>query len=408
MMQILTDPKIRAAKPGATPRKLWAGRGLYLLINPNGSRLWRFKYSRGGREKLMALGSYPGVPLTKARELAAAAKASLRAGGDPMAERQTQRAQTQVAVAATVEALAREWHRKQSPRWSPVHAAAVADRLERLVYPMLGRLHINDVTPPLMLACIRQLEERGARATAHIVRQHMEAVFAYAIAAGIGQLNPAAHIKKALEPVIRDKRPAILSLPGVRDLLRRIEAMPAYPPTKLALRLLALTACRPGEVRGAAWCEFEHLNGTAPLWRIPTQRMKTRVEHVVPLTQQAVAIVEALRPLTGHLELLFPNNRWLDRPMVPNTFLDMLYRCGFKGTHCAHGFRSSFSSIMNERFPHDAAAIEAALAHVVGGTRGAYMRSNYLERRRELMAEWANLLLEGAPPAETLLLGLRR
>jgi integrase len=136
--------------------------------------------------------------------------------------------------------------------------------------------------------------------------------------------------------------------------------------------------------------------------------MKMRVEHVVPLPPQVVAVIAALRPLTGHLELLFPSQRSLDRPMVSRTLLDMLYRLGFKGEHCAHGFRSSFSSIMNERHPEDWAAIEAALAHVGGGTRDAYMRSNYLERRRELMTEWADLILAGAKPADELLLGPRR
>jgi integrase len=406
---MLTDKEIRAARPAAKPYKLRDQGGLYLLCNPGGSRLWRLRYHRGGREQLMALGAYPEISLARARELRAAAKATLRAGGDPMAERLARRAQTHGAAAATVDALAREWHRKQAPRWSPRHAAAVLDRLERLILPRLGRLHVNDVTPPLMYACLSQLEERGANATAHIVRQHMAAIFGFAISRGIAQSNPAAHVKEALEPVVRKNQPAILTLDGVRALLQRIESEPAYPPTKLAFRLLALTACRPSEVRGATWREFEQLDGSAPFWRIPSARMgKTKAEHVVPLPPQAVAVIETLRPFTGHLPLLFPNMRSLDQPMSRNAFLDVLYRLGFKGQHCAHGFRSSFSTLMNERHPEDWAAIEAALAHTVGGTRGAYMRSNYLERRRELMAEWADRLLDGAPPPETLLYGPRR
>jgi integrase len=405
---VLTDKEIRAAKPAAKPYKLWAGGGLYLLCTPNGSRLWRLKYRQGGRHKGMALGAYPGISLARARELGTAAKATLRAGGDPMAERLARRALTHTAAAETVEALAREWHRRQTPRWSPGHAAAVIDRLERLAFPVLGRLRINDVTPPLMYACLSQLEERGANATARMLRQHMDAIFGFAISRGIAVSNPAAHVKQALAPVIRGEQPAFTTLDSVRSLLRRLEAEPAHPSVKLAFRLLALTACRPGEARGAAWVEFENLDGSDPVWRIPPSRMKSRVEHIVPLPPQAVAIAEALRPLTGHTELLFPNRHSLDRPINRNTFLEVLYRSGFKGQHCAHGFRSSFSSIMNERRPEDWAAIEAALAHVVGGTRGAYMRSNYLERRRELMAEWADLLLEGAAPAETLLVGPRR
>jgi len=199
-----------------------------------------------------------------------------------------------------------------------------------------------------------------------------------------------------------------LTLDGVRGLLRRIEAAPGYPPIKLALRLLALTACRPSEVRSAAWRELEDLDGKAPLWRIPAQRVKTKVEHIVPLPPQAVALIAALRPLSGHGAFLFPGQQRFEQPIGRNAFFDVLHRCGFRGEHCAHGFRSSFSTIMNERYPDDWAAIEAALAHVVKGARGVYMRSNYLERRRELMAAWAGLLLDGAPPPETLLSEPRR
>jgi integrase len=404
---VLTDATIRKRKPTAKPRKLADGGGLYLLINPNGSRLWRLKYRVQRREKLLALGAYPEVSLARARELQAAAKAALREGRDPQVERRAQRARAEMASAATVEALARDWHGRQARRWSTRYAVGVLDRLERLVFPMLGRLQITDITPPLMLACIRQIEARGAHVTAHLVRQYMDAIFANAIAAGVAQFNPAAHITKALAPIVSNKHPAILTLDGVRGVLRKIESEPAYPPTKLAFRLLALTACRSGEVRGAAWREFEQLAGPEPLWRIPPHRMKTRAEHIVPLPPQAVAVVEALRPLTGHLDLLFPNVRSPEKPMHMNSFLDALYRQGFKGKHSAHGFRSSFSTIMNARHPHDGAAIEAALAHIVGGTRGAYMRGDYLEQRRPLMAEWADLLLEGAAPAESLLQGRR-
>ena len=409
---MLTDRKIRAEKPGPKGTMLWDQRGLYLLCTPNGSRLWRFKCHVGPRgqrrEKLLALGSYPEVTLAEARRRQTEAREIVRQGGDPLAEKLARRAKASLRPIESVAAMAREWHRHQAPRWSPGYAAAVSDRLERLVFPMLGKLHVNDVTAPLMLASIRQIEARGHRATAHIVRQHMDAVFAFAIAAGIGNSNPAAHIRKALAPAISTSLPAILTPDGVRGLLRRIEADPGYPPTKLALLLLALTACRPSEVRGAAWSEFEHLDGAAPVWRIPAHRMKTRVEHIVPLPQQAVAIIEVLRPLSGHLDLLFPNSRPAARPISRRALLDVLYRCGFRGQHCSHGFRSSFSTIMNARHPQDAAAIEAALAHVVGGVRGIYMRGDYLERRRELMAEWAGLLFDGAAPPEILLSGPRR
>jgi integrase len=409
---MLTDPKIRAAKPAQKAFRLWDEAGLFLLCNPNGSRLWRLKYRvrRDGRrsDKLLALGAYPAVSLAEARRRQRDATAMIREGRDPLAERLALRAKASLATVETVEAMARAWHGRQAPRWVPQYAASVLSALKRHAFPMLGKLHVNDVTPPIMLACIRAIEAHGYHATAHIVRQNMDAVFAEAMSAGVGQANPAAQIKGALAPAIRENQPAITTLDGVRDLLHRVEAEPGHPPTKLAVRLLALTACRPSEVCRAEWGELEHLDGPAPLWRIPPHRTKMRAEHIVPLPPQAIAVFETIRPLTGHSRFIFPNQRSLDRPMTRNAFVVLLHRRGFRGKHCAHGFRSSFSSIMNERHPEDWAAIEAALAHVVGGTRGAYMRSNYLERRRELMAEWADLVLDGAPPPENLLFGPRR
>jgi integrase len=409
---MLTDFKIKAEKPKVKPYRLKDQGGLYLLCNPGGSRLWRLKYRirRDGRrvDKLLALGSYPAISLAEARRLQAAAKATVHAGGDPLAERIARRAKASLGAVETVEVLAQAWHARQSPRWTPGYAAGVISILERLVFPILGRFHVNDVTPPVMLACIREIEGRGAHATAHKVRQLMDMIFAEALAAGIGQANPAAQIKKALAPAIEKKQPAIVTLDGLRGLLRRIEAAPCHPVTRLALRLLALSACRPTEVCRAEWREFEHLDGPAPAWRIPANRMKMKIEHIVPLPSQAVAVVAAIRPMTGHSRFLFPSMQSLDLPMSRRALLGVLHRCGFKGLHSAHGFRSSFSTIMNERHPEDWAVVEAALAHVAGGVRGAYMRSNYLERRRELMAEWADLVMVDARPADELLLGARR
>jgi integrase len=401
---MLTVREIEAAKPAGKIYRLWDGGGLYLLCPPGGSRLWRFKYRLKGKEGLLAIGRYPEVTLAQARARRDEARVKLRAGHKPPPARQS----GQPSTGETIEAIARAWHALNRPRWSERHAQHTLARFERHVFPQLGAKPVSDVTPPLMLACIRKIEARGHGATAHVVRHQMEAVFAYAKGTGIENTNPAAHIADVLAPVVRDNRPALLGIKDVRAMLAKIEAAPGYVPTKLAMRLLALTACRPSEVIGARWQEIEGLGGHAPLWHLPARRMKLKREHVVPLSPQAVAVLKVLRKLTGHGEFLFPNTRSADRPMVRNAFLDVLYRCGYKGKHCAHGFRSSFSTIMNARHPGDWAAIEAALAHVVGGARGAYMRSTYLERRVILMAEWADLLLEGVPPPETLLYGPRR
>jgi integrase len=405
---VLTNKTIKAEKPQPKPHRLKDQGGLYLLCTPNGTKLWRLKYRirREGKrvDKLLALGAYPAIGLAEARRLQTEAKALVRAGRDPLTERMTRRVKAERGLVETVEALAREWYGKQAPRWSSGYAAGVLDRLKRLVFPLLGQLHINDVTPPLMYACLERLEARGANNTAHVVRQHMDKVFGYAISRGIANANPAAQVKEALTPAIKRNQPAIVEIGELRRLMRRIEDSPSHPPIKLAFRLLALSACRPSEVCGAAWQEFEQLDGPAPIWRIPANRMKKRREHVVPLPPQAVALVETIRPLTGHSRFLFPNMRSLDLPMRRSSFMELLYRCDYRGQHSGHGFRASFSSIMKERHPRDWASIEAALAHA----GDEYTRTTFLERRRELMAEWADLLLEDAPPPETLLYGPRR
>ena len=405
---MLTDRAIRAIEPEGRRRKHFDQGGLYLLVTPAGGRLWRLKYRRAGVEKLAALGSYPEISLAEARARQAATKATLAAGGDPLAQRRDHQARAQLGAAATLEAVAQDWHARQAPRWTPGYAANVLANLERLVFPQLGWMHVGDVTPPVLLAFIRQIEARGTYATAHMIRQMLDAIFTYALAAGIAQANPAAQIRGALTPALHRRQPALTSLAGLRTLLERIEATPGYPLIKLALRLLALTACRPSEVREATWQELEHLDGVAPFWRIPPARMKTKAEHIVPLAPQALAVITALRPLSGGTAFLFPSQQMHARPIGHNAFFDVLKRCGFQGQHCAHGFRSSFSTIMNDRHPEMPQIIEAALAHKTPGVAGLYNRADYLERRRELMAEWAGLLFDGAAPPEILLVGPRR
>jgi integrase len=403
---LLTDLKIRAAKPAGSPYKLTDQGGLYLLCTPQGSRLWRLKYRLGGREKLLSLGPYPEVRLGEARSLQAEAKRTLRQGQDPSTERKRLRAG--LTPSESFEALARERHARQAPRWTPHHAAEVLASLERYVFPKLGALHVNAITAPMVLAVLREIEARPAIEMAHRVRVRMSAVFVYALSCGIGQGDPAAIVKGALSPMVRGRQPAIIELHQLREMLRKAEAEPAHPATKAALRFLALTVVRPGELRGAAWAEIEGFDGEALLWRIPAARMKMREEHAVPLSAEAVAVIQAMKPLSGRAPFIFPNTRHAHRPLAENSLNYLLYRAGYHGKHCPHGFRAAFSSIMNERHPAEYDAIEAALAHKVGGVRGAYLRAPFLERRRTLMAEWAGLLMEGAVDAQSLLLGPRR
>jgi integrase len=404
---MLSDRRIRAAKPLGRPYKLFDARGLYLYVSPQGSRLWRLKYRWAGREKTLSFGPYPEITLADARDRQVEARKLLREGRDPASEARARRGRQGVSP-DRFETLAREWHGRQKERWSPGHARDVLTLLERLVFPAIGAMPINDITPPMALACLRRIEATGAIDTAHRARQMMSATFVYAIACGLGQNDPAAIVKSALQHAKHRRQPALIELAEVQAVLRAVEASSAGPGTKAALRLLALTGCRAGEARGARWDEFEALDGAEPIWRIPAARMKTGSEHVIPLPGAAVAVVESMRPLSGSSVFVFPHARSDDRPLTRQALLALLHRCGYRGRMSVHGFRSAFSSIMNERHPDAHDAIEAQLAHVVRGVRGAYLRAPFLERRRQLLAEWADLLLEGAMDAPALLLGSRR
>lgn len=308
----------------------------------------------------------------------------------------------------TFEQLAREWHARQAPGWDERHTWDVLNSLERDVFATIGKMTLDAITPRLVLTMLRRIEDRGAVETAHRVRQRISAVFVYGIACGQAETDPAAIVKGALSPVVKGRhQPAITYLDELRTMLAKAEAEPAHPTTKLALRLLVATVARPGELRGARWQEFELANGSS-IWRLPQERMKAGVAHIVPLTDPAVEVIETARALNGRSPYVFPNTRHGHKPMSENALGYLLNRAGYRGHYVPHGFRASFSSIMNEKHPEDADAIECCLAHAVGGVRGAYMRAAFNGRRRELLDEWAQIVLKDLPPAAHLLEGPRR
>lgn len=403
----LTDRAIRAAKAADKPFKLGDSGGLFLLVTPTG-RLWRWKFRLGGRAQQMSFGAYPEVSLAEAREQRDRARAELRAGRDPRAARRAAKLLGTSQAGASFEAAARAWHGQNRSVWTERHAADVIGSLERLVFPAIGRMHVNDITAPMVLGVLRRIEGANGGETAQRVRQRVSAVFVHAIASGVATADPAAVVKGALAAVVKGRQPAITDLSELRAMLQKAEAEPAHPVTLLALRFLALTVVRPGELRGAQWCEIEGLDGPAPVWRIPAPRMKMRAEHVVPLTPAALDVLAALRPLTGRSPFLFPNSRWHHKEMSGNAVGYLLNRAGYHHRHCPHGFRAAFSSVMNDRHPGEHDAIEACLAHAIGGVRGAYLRSTFDARRRALHEEWATLILDGAPSAADLLRGPRR
>jgi integrase len=428
---VLTDMKVRQAKARASDYKLADSGGLHLLVTRNGFKSWRFRYRFGPKEKRLVFGSYPEMTLAEARDRRDEARRMLREHRDPVVEALKRRLAAAADQEATFEKIARDWHELQEPRWTPIHASEVLKSLEAEVFPYLGALPIKEIEAPIVLAVLRKIEARGALETAKRVRQRMSAVFVHGISAGVCKDDPAFIVARAMRPAKKKSRqPAITSLDGLVELLRKVEATGASPVTTVASRLLALTAVRPGVLRAAVWSEFEGIDwdspepelAEAPLWRVPSARMKLvlerkddeEFEHLVPLSRQAVQALAAIRPLTRRLKLVFPSNRHLHRPLSENGIGYLYNRAGYHGRHVPHGWRAAFSTIMNERAERmkragDRAVVDLMLAHVpTNKVEGAYNRAAYMERRREIAQEWADLLTERLAPAADLLKGPRR
>jgi len=387
---ILTDVQVKKAKPRETPYKLTDGLGMYLLVQPSGSRLWRFRYRFGGKEKLLALGWYPDRTLAQARKDRKSARDLLHDGIDPAARRKEGKRDARVRAATAFEAVAREWHTKQLDRWTENHAGYVLRRFEADVFPKLGARPISEIQPPEILDVLHTVERRGAREIAHRLSQSIGAVFRYAIGGGRATSDPTRDLRGQLKPV-NHERYAALTAKELPEFLRRLESNEArlYLQTRLALKLLVLTFVRTGELIGARWNEFD-LDGAE--WRIPPERMKMREGHIVPLSKQAIAILLQLRALNPDRDLVFPNQARPDAPMSGNTMLFALGRMGYRRKATGHGFRATASTILNEHgFSSD--AIERQLAHAERNkSRAAYNRALYLPERRKMMQHWADYL----------------
>jgi integrase len=402
IVTVLTKLQIdKAAKP-TTPTKLTDGGGLYLYHTPAGGKLWRLKYRFLGKEKLLSLGAYPHISLADARQARDTAKEHLRAGKDPAVVRKDEETAAKATSEITFEKVARAWHKNQQNSWGAEHAEGVLTSLETHVFPTLGHKPVKEITPPEVLTVLRAIEERGSFDTAHRVRQRMSDVFVYAIATGVGDNDPAAIVQKALTPITRSRQPAITAVEPARQLLRDIDSVRAHPLTKLAFRLLALTALRPTSMTHAQWTEFNDLDPSAAVWRVPALRMKLRKQHKsdelrdhwVPLSTQAVTTINTLRTLTGSGKYVFPNVRAPHYCISHATLGAYLRRLGYRGQHVPHGFRAMFSTIMNERFQDDHRIIDMMLAHSPKDkVEAAYNRAAHIDRRRALAQEWADLLM---------------
>lgn len=412
---MLTDIQIRKAKTEDKPRKLTDGGGLYLHLMPSGSKLWRMKYRFAGKEKLLSFGPYPDVTLIMAREERSKAKLAMREGRDPAVAKKEDMAAATLDAGATFEVIAREWHDINKEAWTPVHCYDVLHSLERDVFPELGGVPIKSITAPRVLKVLRAIEDRPARETARRIRQRMSAVFVYAIATGRGENDPAAIVQSAMKPLTKGRQPAITDLDQAREVLRKVDQTGASPVTRLALRLLALTALRPGTLTGTLWSELDEAEGG--LWIVPAARMKLALrlkddetrDHIVPLSRQALEVIEALRKVTGKHPHLLPNARHAHRSMSENAMGYLLNRAGYHHRHVPHGWRATFSTVMNERFPADHRVIDLMLAHTPKDkVEAAYNRAAHLSRRKELSQLWADLLMIDQMPLDDVLSGPRR
>jgi integrase len=383
---VLSDTRVRGAKPREKAYKLYDERGLFLFVTPTGGRLWRLKYRLRDREKLISLGAYPDVGLKRAREKRDEARKLLADGIDPSAERHERR----TALLETFEGVAEEWLELQSKSLSPETISILGSRLKSALYPYLGSRPVAAITAQEVLGALRRIEARGRHETAHRVRALAGRVLRYAVATGRAQHDVAADLKDALAPVKSRNFASVTDPVRVGELMRAIDGYTGHHVTALALKLAPVVFVRPGELRAAEWSEFDLANEE---WRIPGARMKMGEPHIVPLARQALAILHDLKPLARGGRYLFPSLRTRDRPMSNNTINAALRRLGYSSEEqTGHGFRTMAGTLLNEQgFPPD--VIELQLAHSERNkVRAAYNRAQRLPERRKMMQAWADYL----------------
>lgn len=385
---MLTDTLIRNTKPGKKTIRLTDGKGLVLLINPDGSRAWRFRYRFEGKATMLSLGSYPKVTLREAAEKCAELRKMVHSGINPSQAKKGEKASA--SGADSFEAIAREWFGKFSTGWAPGHAERVIRLLERDVFPWLGEKVVREITAPELLSVLRRIEARGAVDTAHRARQTAGAVFRYAVATGRAERDPSGDLRGAIPPAREGHMAAIVDPKRLGGLLRAIDAYEGGLIVRCALRLAPLVFVRPGELRRAEWKEIDLEQGE---WVIPGEKMKMREAHIVPLSRQSIEILEEIRPFTGGGPYVFPSPTSMNRPLSDMALLTALRRMGIgKEEMTVHGFRATASSFLNaQSWPSD--IIERQLAHVERNkVRSAYNRHDYLPERRKMMQAWADYL----------------
>jgi integrase len=383
----LTNTKIRNTSPGKKTQKLFDERGLYLEVSPRGGKWWRLKYRFKGKEKRLSLGVYPDVSLKDARESRDDARKLVANGIDPSENRKAQKEAK--GGGNCFEVVAREWYAKYSTNWSSDHGDRIIRRLERDIFPWMGEKPIGGIAAPELLSVVQRIEKRGALETAHRALGNCGQVFRYAVATGRAERDPSTDLRGALPPVKVEHFAAVTEPKQVAELLRALEGYEGSIVVGCALRLAPLVFVRPGELRKAEWAD---INFNESEWRYIVT--KTGTQHIVPLSRQAVEILEELKPLTGYGRYVFPGARSNGRPMSDNAILAAMRRMGIsKEEMSGHGFRAMARTILDEVLGFRPDFIEHQLAHAVRDPNGrAYNRTAHLPERRKMMQDWADYL----------------
>lgn len=385
----LTDRTVSSAKPAERQKKLFDGNGLHVVISTSGGKSWRLKFEFGGSEKTLTLGQYPAVSLQAARTLADEARALLAQGIDPAARKAARKAAAAADGDGSFEVVAREWIKQQSTRWSKATTQQITSRLERDVFPRLGRRPVAEIDPPEVLAVIRRIEARGAAESAHRTLRHVSGAMRYAVATGRRGSDPCRDLLGALAPVRGGHFAAVVDPAGVGELLRTLAAYKGSPVVRAALLLGPQVFVRPGELRTARWADID-LDGAQWAYTTP----KTGKQHVVPLSRQAVEILRDIQPLTGRGEFVFPSARSAKRPMSDGAVLGALRRLEVgKDTMTGHGWRATARTLLDEVLNFPPHLIEHQLAHEVKDALGrSYNRTTHLPERRRMMQAWSDYL----------------
>ncbi len=387
----LTDTACKNAKPTEKARKMADGGGLFLLVQPTGGKLWRQAYRFNGKQKLLSHGAYPAVTLQEARAARDAAKALLAKGIDPGEEKKSEKQKAKIEAANSFQAVAEEWFAARKGGWTPAYSERIWRRIEADLFPAIGSTPINAIEPPEVLRAVRAVESRDAVVLAGRLLQVAGQIFRYAVASGRAVRDPTQDLKGALKAPGAQKHRSALKAAELPDFLKALSNYQGDRQTVLALRLVMYTVVRTNEARFAVWSEFEGLDGAGPLWRIPAERMKMRSGHLVPLSPQVVAILKELKKIAGDSEYVLPAAT-KEKVISQNTMIYALYRLGYHSRATVHGFRGTFSTILNESgFNRD--WIERQLAHTDGDSvRSAYNAAEWLADRRGMLVWWSDYL----------------